>query len=67
MSKRLSEDLSNLSYHVRCLAGLGILRLAYTRRVRGAVEHFYVLDSALAKRPIIDAVVGGPAEGEELE
>ncbi|HEU4705989.1 MAG TPA: helix-turn-helix domain-containing protein [Solirubrobacterales bacterium] len=58
INRRLGEDLSNLSYHVRCLVGFGFLKLAYTRRVRGATEHFYQLDPAVAEHPLVHALLG---------
>lgn len=37
------RQLSQVSYHMRSLAGRGILKVHDTRQVRGAVECFYVL------------------------
>lgn len=36
-------DLSSVSYHVRTLAKSGVLTKVRTRRVRGSVETFYLL------------------------
>src|SRR3954454_22776663 len=33
--------LGNVSYHVKVLAGLGLLQRAGSKTVRGAVKHFY--------------------------
>lgn len=33
--------LSNVSYHVKVLVDLGVLKLVRTRKVRGAKERFY--------------------------
>lgn len=41
LSELLSEPLSNVSYHTRCLEGLGVLQLRNTEPVRGSVKHFY--------------------------
>lgn len=35
------SKLSNVSYHVRVLETLGLIKLVRSRPVRGAVEHFY--------------------------
>lgn len=35
------EPVSNVSYHFRVLAALGLIELARTRPVRGSVEHIY--------------------------
>lgn len=35
------SKLSNVSYHVRVLDELGLIRLVSSRPVRGSVEHFY--------------------------
>jgi DNA-binding transcriptional ArsR family regulator len=34
-------SLGTVSYHVRCLADQGLIKLVATRPRRGAVEHFY--------------------------
>ncbi len=59
MSRRLGEDIPKLSYHVRYLAEFKILKLSYTRQVRGATAHFYVLDPAAAQHPIVIALLAG--------
>ncbi len=35
------EPVSNVSYHFRLLAELGLIELARTRPVRGSIEHIY--------------------------
>lgn len=35
------KKLSNISYHVRVLADLGLVREVNSRQVRGSTEHFY--------------------------
>ena len=41
LSDELGEPLGNVSYHVRRLAGLGLVKLVKTTPRRGAVEHHY--------------------------
>jgi DNA-binding transcriptional ArsR family regulator len=41
LSKKLSEPLGNVSYHVKILAECDAIELVKTAPVRGAVEHFY--------------------------
>jgi DNA-binding transcriptional ArsR family regulator len=41
LCQRFEMPRSNVSYHVRVLANLDVLRLVRTRRVRGAKELFY--------------------------
>lgn len=41
LAKELEAPLGNVSYHVRCLANAGILKLVNTKPRRGAVEHYY--------------------------
>lgn len=42
--------LSKVAYHVRKLEEDGALEEVDTRRVRGALEHFYVIPSHLLRR-----------------
>lgn len=42
VAEDLGESLASVSYHVRKLRDLGLLRPAGSRRRRGAVEHLYV-------------------------
>ena len=35
------SDISNVSYHLRELAKLGLIAVARTEKRRGATEHFY--------------------------
>jgi DNA-binding transcriptional ArsR family regulator len=35
------RKLSNISYHVRILEGMGLIKVVDTRQVRGSTEHFY--------------------------
>ena len=41
LSLALRQPLSNVSYHVRVLAGRGAVALVETKPVRGSVQHFY--------------------------
>jgi DNA-binding transcriptional ArsR family regulator len=41
LSAELGEPLGTVSYHVRTLHDLGLLRLVDEKRQRGAVEHYY--------------------------
>ena len=43
LASRLGVPLGTMSYHVRCLAGLGPLELVGSRPRRGALEHLYEL------------------------
>lgn len=41
LSKEIEEPLGTVSYHVRKLHNMGLLRLVAEKRQRGAVEHYY--------------------------
>jgi DNA-binding transcriptional ArsR family regulator len=41
LARELSVPLTHISYHVRTLAELGVIRLERTTPRRGAVEHHY--------------------------
>jgi DNA-binding transcriptional ArsR family regulator len=41
LAEELGAPLGNVSYHVRTLAELGLLKLVRRRTRRGAVEHYY--------------------------
>lgn len=43
LAKVTGGSLGSVAYHVRTLVSAGIIELAEEGRVRGAVEHFYVL------------------------
>lgn len=61
LSSEWSEPLSNLSYHIRVLAELGVIKLTATRPVRGSTQHFYV-SSPKADLPWVRTVLGiGPS------
>lgn len=42
-------DLSSISYHVKSLAKLGILKQVWKRPVRGAVERFYFFTDTVSR------------------
>jgi DNA-binding transcriptional ArsR family regulator len=49
LSEKLGVPIGNVSYHVRQLAGLGLIRLTRETPRRGAVEHHYTAEA----RPLI--------------
>ena len=56
LATELSADLSQTSYHVRQLKGLGLVRLVRRRMTRGAVEHLY---TATVRPTITDSAWSG--------
>ena len=50
LSRRFSEEIGDVSYHVKVLREDGVIELVSTRQVRGAVEHFY----RATQRPLSD-------------
>ncbi|MFL5897124.1 MAG: hypothetical protein ACJ76D_01460 [Solirubrobacterales bacterium] len=62
MSRGLNQDLPKVAYHTRVLADHGLLRLATTRKVRGAIEHIYSpVESTLAHPVVMGALIEGEA------
>jgi DNA-binding transcriptional ArsR family regulator len=68
LAQELDAPLGNVSYHVRQLHGLGLLKLVKETPRRGAVEHYYrlerrphITDKAWAAAPDIvkEAMLGG--------
>ena len=60
LAEELGAPLGNVSYHVRTLTELGLLKLVRRRTRRGAVEHYYratgratVSDSAWSQVPTV--------------
>lgn len=49
IARELDMPLGNVSYHVRMLAKLGLIKIVGRRQRRGAIEHFYRAD----ERPVI--------------
>ncbi len=41
VAELIDEDVSNVSYHIRELAKIGLIELVSTKQRRGATEHFY--------------------------
>src|ERR671929_1783513 len=70
LATELNAPLGNVSYHVRTLADLGLVKLVKRRTRRGAVEHYYqargraqVTGSAWAQVPAVgqrSVGAGGP-------
>jgi DNA-binding transcriptional ArsR family regulator len=46
LSRKLDAPLQNVSYHVRELAKLGLIKLVRTTKRRGAIEHHYTAAAA---------------------
>jgi DNA-binding transcriptional ArsR family regulator len=72
LAEQLGAPLGNVSYHVRTLNDLGLLKLVRRRSRRGAVEHYYrasgraaVSDSAWQQVPTVvrKSMVGVALEG----
>jgi DNA-binding transcriptional ArsR family regulator len=65
LADELGAPLPNISYHVRVLTQAGLLKRAGRRDVRGAIEHFYVVDAdarlaaATVLRETADAIEQG--------
>jgi DNA-binding transcriptional ArsR family regulator len=55
-SSVLEKDISNLSYHMRELAKVGLIEGVHQRPVRGSVEHFYAATDAV-KNPKVKAAL----------
>lgn len=75
LAEELGAPLGNVSYHVRTLADLGLLKLVRRRTRRGAVEHYYqargratVTDRAWAQVPnVVRRSMVGAALEQALE
>lgn len=52
LADALGHPLGDVSYHVRTLAGAGLLREAGTTPRRGAVEHFYAVERNRLRRAL---------------
>ncbi len=52
------HPLSNVSYHVRVLAGIGAVEIVSEKKSRGSVEHFYEATSLVRNRPWVLAALG---------
>lgn len=49
LAHELDVPLGNVSYHIRTLAGLGLIKLVSRKQRRGAIEHYYRAET----RPLI--------------
>lgn len=59
LATRLGEQLGIVSYHVRQLAALQLVREVRTEPRRGALAHFYVLGDRAMPAPVMVARRGG--------
>ncbi len=64
LSRAANERLSNVSYHVRVLLGLQMIRLVETRPVRGSTQHYYEPGPAL-DIPWVRSVLHLPAKDDD--
>src|SRR5436190_15933750 len=75
LAAELDAPLGNVSYHVRTLADLGLVKLVRRRTRRGAVEHYYeargraqVTDRAWAQVPnVVRRSMAGVALEQAME
>lgn len=71
IAQEVDAPLTHVSYHVRQLAELGVIKLVRTTQVRGAIEHHYKLEAhprisdeawrqapEIAKQALVGAVLG---------
>ncbi len=49
LAEELGAPLGNLSYHMRTLASLGVIKLVNKKQRRGAIEHYYRAE----RRPLV--------------
>lgn len=56
LGRRLEQDVSRVSYHVKRLETAGLLSLTRTSPVRGATEHFYTANPVVTRHPILRAL-----------
>jgi DNA-binding transcriptional ArsR family regulator len=57
LATALGQPLGNVSYHVRELVNLGIMKGSRTASRRGAVEHYYVL--TITPKELFEELMGG--------
>jgi DNA-binding transcriptional ArsR family regulator len=64
LAARLEAPLGTVSYHVRCLAALGLLELVASHPRRGALEHVYALTprGRVLRRLALQALRADPPE-----
>lgn len=65
----LRHPLSNVSYHVRVLAGCGAVTLVETKPVRGSVQHLYrrTVEAPWARQVLGIGEASGAGAGESSD
>jgi DNA-binding transcriptional ArsR family regulator len=56
-SRSLGVPLSNISYHFRVLEKNRALDMTKERPARGSIKHFYRANPAVAKMPVVAAIL----------
>ena len=56
-SRQLKEHPSNVNYHLKRLADIGLIRLDSKRPVRGATEYLYLPDHYALDHPVVQALL----------
>lgn len=69
LSDRLRQPLSNVSYHVRVLAGAGAITLVKTKPARGSLQHFYrdAVEAPWARQILEQGESDGDGAGESSD
>lgn len=69
LSDRLGQSLSNVSYHVRVLAGSGAITPVMTKPARGSLQHFYrtAVDAPWARQMLEQAESDGDGAEESSD
>lgn len=57
-AREVSEQLSNVSYHMTQLAKMGAVKLNGTDQARGAIVHFYAPNPEVTDLPWVREVLG---------
>lgn len=57
-SRQLEDQLSNVSYHMKQLAEMGLVNLNGTDQARGAVVHFYTPNPEVAELRWVREAIG---------
>lgn len=57
LAKRIATPLSNVSYHIRVMDKLEMVRLADTEPVRGSLKHFYRLSKGVEDSKLVRDVL----------
>jgi DNA-binding transcriptional ArsR family regulator len=66
IADQLGITLGTAAYHVRTMEKMGAIRLVNEKRVRGAIEHFYMMRKP-AREPIKAALINMSNERTEAE